>query len=61
MGKKYDAYAKAAQAETQAKDRLHQVNGGSTEKAMTEATNNAKSAEVVANVLYNEWMEDPTG
>lgn len=61
MGKKYDAYAKAAQAENQAKARLGSVQGGSTEKTLKEAVNNAKSAEAISNVLYSEWIQDPEG
>jgi succinyl-CoA synthetase beta subunit len=61
MGKKYDAYSKAVQAENQAKARLSDVQGGATERAMTEAVNNAKSAEAVSNVLFNEFIQDPEG
>lgn len=61
MGKKYDDYAKAVQAENLAKARLADVQGGATQKAMTEAVNNAKSAEAVSNVLFNEFLQDPEG
>lgn len=61
MGKKYDDYAKAVQAENQAKARLSVVQGGSTEKAMTEAVNNAKQAEANSNLLFNEFIQDPEG
>lgn len=61
MGKKYDAYEKAVQAENQAKSRLSDVQGGSTASAMTEAVNNARSAEAISNVLWNEYISDPEG
>jgi hypothetical protein len=61
VGKKYDAYQQAVQAENQAKARLSDVQGGSTEKAMTEAVNNARSAEAISNVLFNEFIQDPEG
>lgn len=61
MGKKYDAYEKAVRAENMAKARLSDVQGGGTERAMTEAVNNAKSAEAVSNVLFNEFLQDPEG
>jgi hypothetical protein len=61
MGKKYDDYAKAARAEDMAKARVVSLEGGSTRAAMTEAVNNARSAEVVSNVLWNELMDDPNG
>lgn len=61
MGKKYDAYEKAVQAENQAKARLSDVQGGGTQNAMIEATNNAKSAEAISNVLFNEFLQDPQG
>lgn len=61
MGKKYDDYAKAVQAENQAKARLTDVQGGSTQGAMTEAVNNARQAEANSNYLYNEFIQDPEG
>lgn len=61
VGKKYDAYEKAVRAENMAKARLSDVQGGGTERAMTEAVNNAKSAEAVSNVLFNEFLQDPEG
>jgi hypothetical protein len=61
MGKKYDAYAKAAKAEKAAKSRLSDVQGGSTQQAMTEATINAKQAEIAANDTFQTWISDPEG
>ena len=61
VGKKYDAYQKAVQAENQAKARLSDVYGGSTEKAMTEAVRNAQQAEATSNQLFNEFIQDPEG
>lgn len=61
MGKKYDDYEKAVKAENLAKARLADVQGGATKNAMTEAVNNAKSAEAVSNVLFNEFIQDPEG
>lgn len=61
VGKKYDAYQKAVQAENQAKARLSDVYGGSTEQAMTEAVNNARQAEATSNQLFNEFIQDPEG
>lgn len=61
MGKKYDAYQKAAQAEGMAKNRLSDAEGGSTKSGMTQAKNDAKSAEVISNVLWNEFIADPEG
>ncbi len=61
MGKKYDAYVKAAQAEGIAKNRYSDVQGGSTKDAMTEATNNAIQAERASNDAWQQFIEDPEG
>ncbi len=61
MGKKYDAYEKAAQAEGMAKQRLHAAEGGSTQAGMRQARNDAQSAEVISTVLWNEFIDDPEG
>jgi len=61
MGKKYDAYQKAAVAEGIAKDRLSSAEGGSTQGVIQQSKNDAKSAEVISNVLWNEFMADPEG
>ena len=61
MGRKYDAYQAAAQAEGIAKNRYSDVQGGSTKEAMTEATNNAIQAERNSNLEWQEFIEDPEG
>lgn len=61
VGKKYEAYQKAAQAEGIAKNRYSDVQGGSTKAAMTEATNNAIQAERAANDAWQQFIEDPEG
>lgn len=61
MGKKYDAYEKAAQAEGVAKSRLSAAEGGSTKDGMKQAQNDAQSAEVISNVLWQEFLDDPQG
>jgi len=61
MGKKYDAYQKAAQAEGLAKNRLSDAEGGSTKAGMTEAQNNARQAEANSNMLWGEFIQDPEG
>lgn len=54
MGKKYDAYEKAAEAETQAKARWILEPTPQNEA-------DAKQAEIIANTTFNEMLEDPNG
>lgn len=54
MGKKYDAYEKAAQAETDAKARW-------ILEPTPENETNARQAEIIANTTFNEMLEDPQG
>lgn len=54
MGKKYEAYEKAVQAEQQAKEKYA--------KAYNEENkNNAIQAERNANLVFGEFLEDPEG
>lgn len=61
VGRKYDDYKKAVNAEDLAKARLADVQGGATQKAMIEATTNAHQAEINSNALFNEFIQDPEG
>ncbi len=61
VGKKYDAYAKAAQAENAAKAHLASAQGGSTEQTLKEAYVNAEQAERAANDAFQTFIQDPEG
>lgn len=61
MGKKYDAYVKAVQAENAAKLRSEQVNGGATQKAMMEAEINKEQAILIREEAWRNVLEDPEG
>lgn len=61
MGKKYDAYVKAVQAENAAKLRSEQVNGGATQKAIQEAEINKYQAELIRKEAWQNVLEDPNG
>ena len=61
MGKNYDAYSKALQAQDAARDRLAATNGGATQQAATEARTNAQQADRIVNDAWNSLMEDPEG
>lgn len=61
MGKKYDAYAKAAQAERQANTRLQAEMIGGDEKAIYQAQCDAKQNHDIALATFDEFTEDPTG
>lgn len=54
MGKKYDAYEQAQQAEQDAK---WEAITNPTPETLT----NAKQNEVIANTTFDEFLEDPTG
>ena len=54
MGKKYEAYVKAAAAETMSKSRL------ATEDT-DQNRRDAEQAELAANDTWNQLKEDPTG
>lgn len=61
MGRKYEAYQKAVQAEGMAKNRYSDVQGGSTQKAYEQAENDARQAERAANDAFQTFIEDPEG
>lgn len=61
MGKKYDAYAKAVEAQDAARSRLAAANGGSTKDAATEARTNAVQADRVVNDAWDNLMQNPEG
>lgn len=61
MGKKHEAYQKAAQAEGIAKNRWSDVQGGATEDAYNEARVNAVQAERNSNDTWQTFIEDPEG
>ena len=61
MGKKYDSYVKAVEANNESKSRVHQVQGGSTRAAMNEALTNAQQAQSAEDDAWNRVMEDPNG
>ncbi len=61
MGKKYDAYVTAVQAENAAKLRSEQVNGGATKQAITEAEINKEQAILIREEAWRNVMEDPNG
>ncbi len=61
MGKKYDAYVKAVQAENAAKLRSEQVNGGATRQAIQEAEINKEQAYLVREEAWRNLLEDPNG
>jgi len=61
MGKKYDAYAKAAQAETESKVRYQAELIGGDEKAIKQAATDYNQTNAIANALYNDWSDDIEG
>lgn len=61
MGKKYDAYVKAVEANNAAKGRLSDVNGGSTSSAMQEAKTNVQQAQRIEDEAWQRVLEDPQG
>lgn len=61
MGKKYDAYAKAAQAETQALGRYQAEIIGGDEKAVEQARTDYNQAKSIANTVYGEFADDQEG
>lgn len=62
MGKKYDDYAKAAQAETTARVRYQAELIGGEDEAIRHAAADLKQANQIADTLYDEWAhsDDPT-
>lgn len=61
MGKKYDAYAKAARAENQARTRLEAEKVGGDKSAIQQAATDFKQTNEIAKVTYDEWSKDITG
>lgn len=61
MGKKYDAYVKAVEANNIAKGNLQAANGGSTERGMIEAQNNARQAQLNEDDTWQQVLDDPQG
>lgn len=61
MGKKYEAYQRAEQAEGLAKMRLTDTEGGSTRQAMNEAKTNAEQARLAADDAWQSFIADPEG
>lgn len=61
MGKKYDAYEKAAQAETQSLTRLEAEKIGGDQQAIQQAANDFRQAHEIAKATYEEWSDDVTG
>jgi hypothetical protein len=61
MGKKYDAYAKAAQAERQSLTRYQAESVGGDAEAVRQAQTDAAQNHEIAKATFDEWTEDPTG
>lgn len=61
VGKKYEAYQKAAQAEGMAKNRLSDAEGGSARGVIQHAKTDAKQAEAASNDAWQQFIEDPEG
>lgn len=59
MGKKYDAYAQAAQAEQQSIDRY--ANGPTSGPEFDQNSRDLQQNNAIANALWREVMEDPQG
>ena len=61
MGKKYDAYEKAAQAESQSLGRLMDAEVGGDGAAVQQAAADLRNANGIASATWDEFMEDPNG
>lgn len=61
MGKKYDDYSKAARAETTSKNRYEAELVGGDEAAISQARDDYRNNAGIANELYKEFSDDPTG
>ena len=61
MGKNYDAYVQANEANNQAMQRVQEVNGGATAEAIQEARVNALQTQAAVDYAWNKVMQDPQG
>lgn len=61
MGKKYEAYSKAAKAEAQSKNRYEAESVGGDAGAAAHALNDYKQNSQIADALFTEMLDDPTG
>ena len=61
MGKKYDAYAKAAQAESQTLGRYQAEIVGGNQKDIEQARTDYNQARSIADVTYGEFTDDVEG
>jgi hypothetical protein len=61
MGRKYDKYVRAVEAENQAKADLAAAQGGSTQARMDAAWNNLYDRNIDTQEAWDKVMEDPTG
>ncbi len=61
MGKKYEAYEKAAQAENESIARLMDAELSGNADAVKQASNDLQQNNAIANATWNEFMDDPQG
>jgi hypothetical protein len=61
MGKKYDDYADAAEAEAQSRTRLEAESIGGDQAAVQQASDDYKQNNLIARELWDEFKEDPQG
>lgn len=61
MGKNYDAYVKAVNAENATNLRVAEVQGGATEQAMNEALTNQVQAQANVEDAWQSLLKDPEG
>lgn len=61
MGKKYEAYEKAAQAENKSIARLMDAELSGDKKAVEQARADLQNNNKIANVTWKEFKEDPKG
>jgi hypothetical protein len=61
MGKKYEAYEKAVQANKAATSREVDTRGGSTKDTRHEALTNRVQAQKIEDEAWDRLMDEPTG